>query len=187
MIAVSDQRSPHRIWVTGSSGAGKTTLARRLALGLELDHVELDGLFHGPDWTPADTDVLRARVAPRLVAPAWVVDGNYRKHLEDLIADRAELQIALDLSTVRVMSRVIRRTLRRMVTRQELWNGNRERWSNLIRWDPKENLIRFAWVRRAEYRRRCRDDERDGYHRGLPCVRLSSPSQVGRFVRYLGA
>lgn len=187
MIAVNDHRVPRRIWVTGSSGAGKTTLSRRLAIGLELDHVEMDGLFHGPDWTPAEADVLRARVAPRLAAPAWVVDGNYRSRIEDLVSARADLRVALDPSTIRVMTRVVRRTLRRVVTREELWNGNREPFSNLTRWDPEQNIIRWAWVHRHTYHRQCREAEKDAREGAVPCVRLTSPSQVRRFVRYLGA
>lgn len=173
--------------MTGSSGVGKTVLARQLATRLGLEHVEVDGLFHGPGWTPTPPAELRAKIEARLVGGAWVIDGNYESKVGDLMARLADLRIALDLPVPLMMARVVRRTLRRTLTRQELWNGNREPWSNLTRWGADENIIRWSWVHRAEHRRRARTAERDGRAGGLPCVRLTSPAQVRRFVRYLGA
>src|SRR3954449_806769 len=53
----------HRIVVIGCSGSGKTTLAMRIAAQLDLPHVELDGLFHGPNWVPVAPEVFVSRVA----------------------------------------------------------------------------------------------------------------------------
>ena len=39
---------PQKILVAGTSGAGKTTLAGRIGRLLEIEHTELDSLFHGP-------------------------------------------------------------------------------------------------------------------------------------------
>jgi adenylate kinase family enzyme len=39
---------PRRVLVAGTSGAGKTTLASRVAALLDLPHIEIDALFHGP-------------------------------------------------------------------------------------------------------------------------------------------
>ena len=30
---------------------------------------------------------------------------------------------------------------------EELWNGNRERPRNLVRWAPEDNIVRWAWTR----------------------------------------
>lgn len=50
------------------------------------------------------------------------------------------------------MWRVVRRSVARVVLRQELWSGNRETWREWLRPD---HPIRWAWtshpVRRAEY------------------------------------
>ncbi len=40
---------PRRILVAGTSGAGKTTVARRVAAVLSIPHIEIDALFHGLD------------------------------------------------------------------------------------------------------------------------------------------
>jgi ABC-type iron transport system FetAB ATPase subunit len=51
-----------RYAIAGTSASGKRTLARTLANRLGAPHVELDELFHGPNWTAASENVFRARV-----------------------------------------------------------------------------------------------------------------------------
>ena len=43
---------PRRILVTGTSGAGKTTVAAALVGRLGIPHTDIDGLYHGPGWVP---------------------------------------------------------------------------------------------------------------------------------------
>ena len=48
-----------RISVVGNSGSGKTTVARAIAGALGVPHLELDAVFHQPDWQPLDTAEFR--------------------------------------------------------------------------------------------------------------------------------
>lgn len=59
-----------------------------------------------------------------------MVDGNYSA-VQELIWTRADTVVWFDLPLALVLSRIIGRTLRRVVSRQELWNGNGEPFSNL--------------------------------------------------------
>jgi len=43
-------RPSSRINVVGSTGSGKTTVARLLAEQLGLDHIKIDALFWKPNW-----------------------------------------------------------------------------------------------------------------------------------------
>ena len=61
----------------------------------------------------------------------WVVDGNYSA-VRDLVWDRADTVVWLDLPRLVVVRRITTRSIRRVVRREELWNGNRERWRNLV-------------------------------------------------------
>jgi adenylate kinase family enzyme len=116
-----------RINVVGTSGAGKTTTAQQIARRLGLPHIELDALHWDPNWTEAPLDVFRQRVAQALAGDAWVVDGNYTK-ARDLVWSRVELVMWLDYSLPVVMRQLVWRTLRRTLTGEELWSGNRERF-----------------------------------------------------------
>lgn len=185
MTSPRTSAAPCRIWITGSSAAGKSTLARRWARQLDLHHLELDGLYHQAGWTPADPDVMRAQVAAVLAEPRWVVDGNYRSVLGTLVAERCDLRVVLGLPIHRIMARVVRRTLGRVLLRTELWNGNREQWRALRSLDPHENIVLWAWSQRRAYRAQADDALAEAAAGGPPTVVLRSPAQMRRFTRYL--
>lgn len=116
-----------RIAVIGMTASGKSTLARHLARLLDVPHVELDGIVHGPNWVDLPDAEFHARTAEALNGDGWVVDGNYPA-VRDLTIGQAETVIWLDYPLVIPLRRVFPRTLRRMIRREELWNGNRETW-----------------------------------------------------------
>ena len=91
-----------------------------------MPYVEIDALYHLPGWQELPADELVAAIDSRTSADGWVVDGNYSDAL-DLVWSRADTVVWLDLPRRLVMRQVVRRTTRRMVRREELWNGNRER------------------------------------------------------------
>jgi adenylate kinase family enzyme len=142
--------SPRRIAVIGTSGSGKTTFSRRVAAAIGAPHVELDSLFHGPNWTPAERDVFRARVSDAIAAPAWVTDGNYSSHLRDLIWPAADLVVWLDYPFRIVIWRLFKRTMRRGIRREVLWNGNRE--SLRSHFFSRESL--FLWAKNTHWKHR---------------------------------
>lgn len=152
---------PRRIAVVGCSGAGKTTFARRLSERLGIPHVEIDSLYHGPDWTPAPREVLRERVSEVLSRETWILDGNYRSSLGDLVRASADTVAWLDPSRLVVMRSVIRRSLARGWSGTELWNGNRERLLNLLDPRPDRNIVLWAWTQFPKYRASYEAESRD--------------------------
>ena len=169
-------RRPYRVLVAGTSGAGKTTTAARVAAILGVPHIEIDALFHGSHWTPRASFLNDVRAFS--AGPQWATEWQYsavRAHL----ADRADLLVWLDLPRWVVMRQLIRRTLVRRLRRQELWNGNREPalWTILT---DREHIVRWAWnthhksqARVAQLMRRRPD---------LCVVRLRNRKQIGRWL-----
>ena len=62
--------------MVGCSGAGKTTLAGRLAQQLGYRHVELDALYHQPNWQQLPTEQFKQVVSEALQGDDWVVEGS---------------------------------------------------------------------------------------------------------------
>lgn len=148
-----DRDALRRVVVVGVSGAGKTTFARALAARLGQPHVELDALFHLPGWQPRPMPSFRALVAGAVAAPRWVVDGNYRS-ARDLVWPRATCLIWLNYAFPRVFGRLFGRTVRRVVTGEVLFGGNREhfRQAFLSHDSILLYLCRSYPVRRRAYR-----------------------------------
>ena len=167
-----------RIYVTGTSCSGKTTLARAISERLLLPHVELDAVFWGPNWTPVPDATFRARVAEALGADGWVLDGGYAK-LHDLTWRQAELVIWLDYPMPVVLVRWAGRTLRRLRSREEFWpgTGNRETVRNALRHDGL-----LWWILRTHRGRRRRTERRIMEHPEVPVLRMRSPEQTERWL-----
>ena len=117
-----------RVVVFGTTGSGKSRLAERLAARRGLRVVELDALFWGRDWQPAPVELFRHRVGRETGDGDWIVVGNYGQ-VRDLVWQPADTLVWLDLPLPLVMWRLLRRTVQRVATKEELWGtGNRESW-----------------------------------------------------------
>ena len=112
--------------IASASGSGKTTVGRELARRLDVPFHELDALHHGPGWTEATAEELRAKVEPLVAGDAWVIDGSYRGKLGDLVLAGADTVLWLDMPMRVWLPRLLRRSYKRWRTQEELWNRNRE-------------------------------------------------------------
>ena len=170
-----------RVSIVGVPGSGKSTIGRRLATSLDVPFIELDAIVHQPGWRELPQDEFRARVSAVIASERWVVEGNYPA-VQDLVWQRADSVVWLDLPRPVVIRRLVARTLRRTLTRERLWNDNREPLSNLYRLDPERNIIRWAWVKHGEYIARYEAAMRDPANDHLHFRRLTSPSEVDQFL-----
>ena len=147
---------PRKIAVVGTTGSGKTTVARRLAAHHDVPHIELDALHWGPGWTEPSKEEFRARVQDALPDSGWVVDGGYHGKLGDLVLDRADLVVWLDPPLATILRRLWTRTLDRIRKGDELWGGNRETWRGAF---LSRNSL-FVWALKTHRARRQRYVER---------------------------
>jgi AAA domain len=168
-----------KIAVQGTSGSGKTTVAKELARRHGVPYVELDALFHGPNWVETPADEFRRRVAAATDGDGWVVDGNYDSKLGDLVLARADTVVWLDLPLRIALTRVTRRTIGRIRTGEELWSGNRESWrGGFLGWESM-----FVWTIRSHLRHRGARAERLARYPNLCVVRLRSAREVESYLR----
>jgi adenylate kinase family enzyme len=173
----------HRIVVVGNSGSGKSTVARELGEKLEFPVLELDSIYHQKGWEPLPEEEFRVKLAEFALNQEWVIDGNYTSlGMTDLIWPVADTLVWLDLPRWIVMPRIIWRTLKRAVTRQELWNGNREPITNFTRLDPEKNIIRWSWTSHDKYRKRYEEALAGPETVHLRVIRLRSKAEVTAFL-----
>jgi adenylate kinase family enzyme len=169
-----------RVAVMGGSCVGKTTVSRRLAALLGVPHIELDALHHDPRWQEAPADVLQARVRAALEESpdGWVVDGNYRSKLGTLVLERADTAVLLEPPFRLTFGRSLRRTIGRTITREELWNGNREQIRFLFTryWIP-------WWVLRTHRHYAWEIPGRVAEHPQLDFVRLRSTAEIEAWLQ----
>ena len=181
-IPRSKQLSHRRISVVGTIGSGKTTFARKTSKLLGVQHVELDALHWEPNWVEAPNDLFRERVKQSLQGDSWVVDGNYHQ-VRDIVWSRADTVVWLDYPFRTIIGRLVKRTVRRIFTREKLWNGNQEHIRGLFTRDSV-----FLWAI-LTYRRRRRQYPillRKPENAHLTVVRLRSSREATRFLFALG-
>lgn len=82
------ERLGHRICILGPSNSGKSTLARRLSVYLNIPCYHLDQIAHYPntDWQRRPDTELTAEQAQIISQPAWIIDGNYKICLPERLA-----------------------------------------------------------------------------------------------------
>lgn len=172
-----------RVVVVGPPGSGKTTVARKIGLLLNLPVTELDSLWWEPNWTEAGPDTFRARVEPIVAGDRWILDGNYFSvGARDVIWPRADTIVWLDQPRWVTVPRVVRRTFARGLLRRELWSGNRESLRMALRPD---SIIVFALREHPKYNQRYIGLQQQAQFAHLAWRRLESPRDVRAWLRTL--
>jgi adenylate kinase family enzyme len=170
-----------RIAVVGTcSGQGKTTLARELASKLGGTFVEYDSLQHGPGWSRRSADTIAALLAPVVATERWTVDAIAEKTVGRLVLDRVQLIVWLDLPPWIWFPRLLRRSGRRWLRHEELWNGNRETLRGIF-WD-RDGVLPWA-VRKYFFRRHeVAGDMQRHVLDGVPLVRFTRRREIAAFL-----
>jgi adenylate kinase family enzyme len=173
---------PKRIQIAGSSCSGKTTLAKKVSQILKIPHVELDALHWEPGWKEADLSIFKSRVSNAIQTDSWVVDGHYTGKIGNLVTDKVNIILWIDLSFATILRRFFARSLKRSWTGEILWNGCRENLRNSI--FKRDSLL--VWIlsthksRRAKYLSMI-----DAPQNGVKIVRLQSNQEIEDFLSAL--
>ncbi|WP_420127915.1 hypothetical protein [Longimicrobium sp.] len=127
-----------KVLVIGSSGAGKSVFAARLAERTGLPLIHLDAIYWKPGWVKTPKDEW-ARTVDRLLArDRWVMDGNYAGTLGQRLA-ACDTVVFLDLPRAVCLWRAVkRRIVHHRTARPDVAPGCSER----LTWE----FIRWIWA-----------------------------------------
>lgn len=183
-MSAIDEEFPlgRRISVEGKGG--KTTLSKALAKRFGLDFIEQDAIRHQANWVELSVDAHREVLSEEFSnAPVgWVSDGNYRA-ISGLVMAEVETIIVLGFSLKVMMWRTFKRTLRRSIKREVLWNGNRENfWMSFF---SRESVVYDIWIRRERFRS-YRSPSREGLRSGVNFIVIRSPKELDELYEKYG-
>lgn len=167
-----------RVVIVGTTGSGKTTLGEVLSEQLGTPFIDLDALHWEPDWQEASLDVFRQRVDLATRPDRWILAGNYSK-VRDMVWQRADTLIWLDYPLWLILVRLFRRTVKRIITQENLWGtGNRESWRK--QFFSRDSL--FIWALKTYARRKREYPQLIKQNTHLKLIHLRSVGQTDTWL-----
>ena len=186
---IAGQPDVRRVLIAGITGSGKTTLARRLAPALGLQYYELDDLYYDPGMRmaaafPAVIDQLTAEQSWLFDSQGPPADSEAPPEVRDRLWSCADTLVWLDYPRRVVVWRAVTRSLRRIVTRERLWQGYRD---SPRQWLRPDHPIRRAWrlSRIRSEQLETRTQEPAWAH--LTIIRLRSPRETEAWLNAVRA
>jgi adenylate kinase family enzyme len=167
------------VLIYGVTGAGKTTLAQKVAERTGLPFHCVDDLTWEPGWVEVPAEEQRRRIAMICAGDRWILDSGYSKWI-DVVLARVDLIVALDYPRWRSLARLARRTAARSIDRRSICNGNTESFRQML---SRDSIL--VWHVNSFARKRARmrawADDPDG----PAVVRLASPAATRRWLATL--
>jgi adenylate kinase family enzyme len=110
MTPMQTAPSPSRLFITGASGSGSTTLGRAIADRWAVPHADVDDYFWEPTSPPhkekrAESERLSLMTAVFLPRDAWVLSGSVMGW-GDCLTDKLDAVVFLTVDPLTRMSRL---------------------------------------------------------------------------------
>ena len=170
-----------KINVVGTSGSGKSALARKLAETLSIEYIEMDALFWGRNWQLPSDEEFFLHLRKAIKGEKWVLDGNYTRTIP-IKWRSVDTVIWIDFSFIRTLTQSVKRAVIRIILKKEIWpdTGNTESFKmtflsrdSILLW-----MIKTFRKNRSKYEEMMQGD-RFGHIR---FIRLKSPGACSRFL-----
>lgn len=171
-----------KINVVGTTGMGKTTLASTIAEILNIEHVEMDSLFWGENWTQPTQKEFLPIVNEALRGETWVIDGNY-SFTRHIIWEKVDSVIFLDYPKFIAIWRVTIRSIRRIITKEKIWGKNYESFKGAF--FGKNSLIKWLLTTYNRRRRQYYDFIESDEFVYINFVIFKNPRQTNKWLRGL--
>lgn len=171
-----------KINVIGTSGSGKSTVARGIAQKLKIPYIQLDALFWRSDWQGTPDDVFFTKIEESLAGKGdWVIDGNY-KRTQSIKWREVDTIVWVDYSFARTLYQAVRRAATRAWQGQEIWPGTGNRETFRKSFFSRESIILWTLKTYKNNRRQYQALLNDARWQHVRFVRLRSPRETQAFL-----
>jgi len=173
----------NRINIIGTTGSGKSTLAIALSELLGYPYVQLDQLFWKSNWEETSDEELFPQLTKALSGEVWVLDGNFSR-TNGIKWKRADTIIWVDFGYIRTFFQLLKRTITRVISRQELWAGTGNRESFFKTFLSKDSIL--IWFLRCYHKNRIRYSElmQSTEYNHIEMIRLRNPNEIRSFIKH---
>jgi adenylate kinase family enzyme len=114
----------NRIYILGTIGAGKSTLAKKLSKELGIKHYDMDDLYWTKKFTKKrDKKILLKRVKSITKRKKWIIEGVFLSGTEEAFK-KADLLIWLDLEPKFLRNNILKRYFIDKLKRRGKARGN---------------------------------------------------------------
>lgn len=173
---------PRRVLCLGVTGSGKSTLASAIGSALALPVHLVDEEFGWlPGWVSRDPSEQRELALAAVANDSWVFYSAYGFYRQEII-ERAELIVCLDYPRLLSLARLSSRTIRRVLLKEPVCNGNFETWGRML---GRESILRWHFITFSTKRRQMRALEKE--LDSTRVVRFSSARETQRWLASLAS
>ncbi|WP_431223092.1 shikimate kinase [Serratia sp. L9] len=175
-----------KINVVGTSGSGKSTVARQLAQKLAVPYIEMDRLYWQPDWQGTDDEEFLMRIEQALAVAAlgWVLDGNYKR--SKIVKWReVDWVVWVDYGFCRTLWQATRRAAVRAWHKTELWPGTGNCESFRRSFFSRESIILWTLKTYHQNRKKYQAEKQHVDNRHIRFIHLRSPKETAAFLASL--
>lgn len=171
----------NKIIVIGTTGSGKSTVARKLSQKLNLPYIQLDFLFWKPKWEESTDEEFFSKIEKTIDKPQWVLDGNYGR-TNHLTWKEADTVIWIDLPFWLTFYQNFKRALTRAITRKELWEGTGNKES-FLRIFSKDSILIWLFKTYSSNVSRYQARMIDPAYKHITFHRLRSKKEIADFLK----
>ena len=170
----------NRIIVVGTTGSGKSRVARAIAEKLCIPYIEMDRLFWKPNWVEPPLEEFLKKVEEAVVPARWVLNGNYGK-THNLTWPQADTVVWIDYPFLITFYQNFSRALARATNRKELWpgTGNKESIVSLF---SKKSILLWLIKTYKPNRQRYLSRMKDHQFTHIKFIHLRSRKEVDTFL-----
>ncbi len=167
--------------VIGTSASGKSTFSKVLAEKLNVRYIEMDALFWKPNWQESNNSEFLKKLKDATFEDDWVLDGNYSR-TASLKWAKANTVIWLDYSFSRTVFQALKRAIKRILTKQEIWpnTGNIETFRTTF--FSRKSIILWTLQNYHSNRTKYADIMQSDTYSHIRFVQLDSPKQAEEFI-----